>query len=161
MKDQLILGTIDQLKDNAVFKSLTRFSLIIIGLGAIFLSGAAYSNGSKAVGTARALVIGKILSISNAEKQNSVVLTKDQAGNMFYNIQSEPNSVVSACYQTKNHNQSSPKSTQNIAKTKLKYRNNEIVLDKNGNGSLKIDSRIFVADNTNKKGDVVYVDLFY
>ncbi len=142
-----------------MFRSPTRFVFGMIGMGLIFLSGAAYSNGSKTSGTARALVVDKILSISNTEKQNSVVLTKDQAGNMFYNIQSEPNSVISACYKTENR--ISPKSTQNIAKTKLKYSNNKIVLDKNGNGSLKIDSRIFVADNTNTKGDVVYVDLFY
>ncbi len=142
-----------------MFKSLARFTLTIIGLCAVFLSGAAYSNGSKAVGTARALVVDRILSIGNHPKQNSITLTRDQAGNMFYNIQSEPNSVISACYQKKSRDQSSPKSAKNIAKNKLKY--NEIVLDKNGSGSLTIDSKIFVADNTNKKGDVVYVDLFY
>lgn len=132
----------------------------MIVLGVIFLSGAAYSNGSKAVGTARALVVDRILSIGNNQKQNSITLSKDQAGNMLYNIQSEPNSVISACYQKKSHDQSSSKPTKNIAKAKFKY-DNEIVLDKNGKGSLKIDSKIFVADNTNKKGDVVYVDLFY
>ncbi len=142
-----------------MLRSLTKFVLVILSI--CFISKTAYSDGSKAIGTARALVINTILSIdgnhNNVAKQNSIVTTQDQDGNVFYKIQSEPNSVVSTCYKIENRNESVANKKTKIAKNQLNY-NGTVNINNEGNGTLEFNNKILIADAQNT---VVYIDLFY
>jgi hypothetical protein len=142
-----------------MIQSLAKFILVILSI--CFISKTAYSDGSKEIGTARALVINKILSIDgnqhNVAKQNSIVTAKDQNGNIFYKIQSEPNSVVSTCYKIESRNKAVENKKTKIAKNQLNY-NGTVNINNNGSGTLEFNDKILIADAQN---NVVYIYLFY
>lgn len=92
-------------------------------------------------------------------------------GKVVYNIQSEPNSLVTVHYQSVDNNYILKKlgnSAKNLVKTTFEYSTRTMNFDNKGNGNLIVNPSFFIEDeeqtshdNDEKRKSIYYVTLFY